>query len=431
MVGQRVLVVGMARSGQAAAALALRLGAQVTATDLRADAPVVPGVTAIYGEHRRADFLSADLIITSPGVPPGMAHLAEARAAGVPVLGELGFAAQRIKVPIAAVTGTNGKSSTTWYLGQLSRAVGVRTFVGGNLGTPLSEAVGSNAALVVAEVSSYQLELAGDFHPKVGVILNLTPDHLARHGDMATYAAVKGRIFARMGPDDTAVLPLGDRWLAPLAARTAARVLWLGGAPGVRIEGEALIFEGTDDDGAISLEALRLLGPHNRVNAAAAALLAISIGLPRRALDLGALSPLKHRLELVHSAGGVRWIDDSKATNVEAAQIGVAGVGGAQVVLLGGQGKEGADYSALRPALSAHGRRIICFGESGPEMAAALAGLPVTLVPTMAEAVALAAREAQPGEAVLLSPAAASFDEFQNFEHRGEVFAALAREVAP
>lgn len=429
LAGKRVLVVGMARSGVAAARLALARGARVTTTDLKADAPAVEGAVAVHGQHRREDFLGADLIVVSPGVPARQADLAAAAAAGVPVVGELGFAASLLPagLPVGAVTGTNGKSSTTWFLGQLLRAAGRNPFVGGNLGTPLSMAVGGGWDAAAVEVSSYQLELPGGFHPRAGVILNLTPDHMGRHGDMANYAATKGRLFAVMGPEDFAILPAGDPWLAPLAAQTRATVLWLGAAPGVALEGSTLQLRGTPDDGEIALSALKLPGLHNRWNAAAAALLGVCLGLRREALDLGALTALPHRLELVAERDGVRWVNDSKATNVDAALVGIEGLGGQQIVLLGGQGKEGADYGALRPALDRHAAHVICFGATGPEIAAALPGLPLDTVPTLAQAVALAARLAAPGQAVLLSPACASFDEFRDFEHRGAVFTRLAR----
>lgn len=431
LAGSRVLVVGMARSGVAAARLALARGATVTCTDLKAEASVVEGARCIYGVHRREDFLGADLIVVSPGVPARQPDLLAAAAAGVPVMGELGFAASLMpsKLPIGAVTGTNGKSSTTWFLGQLLRRAGRNPFVGGNLGTPLSAAVGGDWDAAAVEVSSYQLELAGGFHPRAGAVLNLTPDHMGRHGDMSNYAATKGRLFAEMGPEDFAILPAGDPWLTPLAATTRASVLWLGGSPGITLDASGATLRGTPDDGALSLVALKLPGAHNRWNTAAAALLGICLGLRRDDLDLGALTALPHRLELVAERDGVRWVNDSKATNVDAAMVGIEGLAGRQIVLLGGQGKEGADYAALRPTLERHAAHILCFGASGPEIAAALPGLPLEIVPTMAEAAARAAHLARAGESILLSPACASFDEFRDFEHRGEVFARLAREV--
>lgn len=428
LAGRRVLVVGMARSGVSAARLARRLGASVTCTDTRADAPAVEGCAQVYGAHRREDFLGADLIVVSPGVPAAQPDLLAAREAGVEVVGELGFAAAHLRAPIVAVTGTNGKSSVTWFTAQLLEQAGRRVFAGGNLGTPLSEAVGEDWDVAVVEVSSYQLELPGALHPVAAALLNLTPDHLGRHGTMAGYAAAKARLLERMGPEDTAVLPPDDPWLAPLGRTTRARVLWIDGSPGARVREDALALTGTRDDGTLSLAGLALPGAHNRRNVAAAALLAVSAGAPRAALDLARLRPLPHRLELVAEHGGVRWINDSKATNIEAAQVGIAGVGGTLVVLLGGQGKEGADYSALRPALAGHARAIVCFGASGPEIAEALEGLPVEVTPTMAAAMRAAARQAVPGDAVLLSPACASFDEFRDFEHRGRVFAELAKE---
>lgn len=428
--GARVLVVGLARSGAAAARLARGLGATVTTTDLRPDAPVIEGCTPVHGQHRPEDFLGADLIIVSPGVPAAVPLLVEARSAGVRVVGELGFAASYLTVPAVAVTGTNGKSSTTHFLGQLLRGAGFRPFVGGNLGTPLSSAIGSDFDVAVLEVSSYQMELPGGFHPKAAAILNLTPDHLGRHGDMAGYAEAKGRVFAEMGPEDFAAVPAHDPWLSPLLERTAARGLWLGGSPGLRIDGSTAWLGGTPDDGRLDLSVLPLPGEHNRWNAATAALLAVCMGARREALDLGALTPLAHRLELVATGRGVRWIDDSKATNVDAALVGITGVGGQQIVLLGGQGKEGADYGALRPALAKHARSILCFGLTGPEIAAALLGLPTHTVSSMADAVREAAAEARAGEVVLLCPACASFDEFRDFEHRGDVFAALARQAS-
>jgi len=428
--GQRVLVVGLARSGAAAARLARRLGAHVTTTDLRPDAPVIEGCTPVHGQHRLEDLLGADLVVVSPGVPASMPQLAAAQAAGVRVVGELGFAAAYLTVPAVAVTGTNGKSSTTHFLGQLLRGAGYHPFVGGNLGTPLSTAIGSDFDVAVLEVSSYQMELPGGFHPRAAAILNLTPDHLGRHGDMVGYAAAKGRVFAEMGPTDFAAVPAHDPWLAPLLERTAARRLWLGDSPGLRLEGARAWLAGTPDDGPLDLSALPLPGEHNRWNAATAALLAVCMGARREALDLGALSPLAHRLEQVASGRGVRWIDDSKATNVDAALVGINGVGGPQIALLGGLGKEGADYAPLRPALAQHARIVLCFGRTGPEIAAALDGLPVRTVATLADAVREAAAEARSGEVVLLSPACASFDEFRDFEHRGDVFAALARHAS-
>jgi UDP-N-acetylmuramoylalanine--D-glutamate ligase len=257
-------------------------------------------------------------------------------------------------------------------------------------------------------------------------VLNLTPDHLGRHGDMAGYAAAKARLFERMGPHDTAILPADDALLHDACRGGRARRLLLGGAPGIEVEPQRLWLDGTLDDGGVDVSGFSPPGAHNRLNVAAAVLLAVSGGTLRASLDLTRLQPLPHRLETVHVEGGVTWINDSKATNVDAAIIGLCAVPGPQLVLLGGQGKDGADYTLLRPALEASAHRIICFGASGPLIAADLRGLPVTQVSNLVEAVQAARGAARPGDTVLLSPACASFDEFKDFEHRGRVFAALA-----
>ena len=430
---RRVVVMGMGRSGQAAALLARELGASVITTDLRAEVPPVPGCEAVHGQHREVDFRQADLVVVSPGVPAAHPLLSLARQAGARVLGELAFALEPCQgLPVLAVTGTNGKSSTTWFLGQLLEGAGRHPFVGGNIGVPLSglalgrlqeQPTALAVDVLVLEISSYQLELPGELAPLAGCVLNLTPDHLGRHGDMAGYAAAKRRLFERMGPEGSAWLAADGGRVQDMAPGLPCAVRWLGDHPGVTVQTDALHFVGTPDDGPVPLRDLRLLGAHNRDNVAAACALAISLGVPRAALDLSRLTALPHRLEQVHQAGGVRWINDSKATNVDAALVGIRALDRPGVVLLGGQGKEGADYAQLAPALT-RARAVIAFGASGGEIAATLGA---RLVPTMADAVALAARLAGPGDAILLSPACASFDEFQDFEHRGRVFADLAR----
>lgn len=429
---KKLLVVGMARSGVAAAKLALQRGFEVTCTDLRADAPVLPGTTPVYGGHRREDFLGADLVVVSPGVPAAQPDLVAAGAAGVPVVGELAWAASMISAPILAVSGTNGKSTTTHLCAQLCELAGWRSFEGGNIGRPLSEAVGGSWDVCVVEVSSYQMELPGAFKPKAAVILNLTPDHLERHGTMESYGAHKCRMFARMGPECEAIVPVGDARLVRLADEHPGRRLFLGGHPGVKIERDRLVLDEVGDRGVLDISAFPLPGEHNRENLAAAVLLAMCLGLRRDQLRIGELRGLPHRMQTIADRRGVWWVDDSKATNVEAALAGFAGFPRPVVALLGGQGKAGAAYGALAPALRT-ARAVLCFGQDGPRIAAGLEEgfVKATVLPRLADAVALAATLARPGDAVLLSPACASFDEFKNFEHRGEVFAQLVRELGP
>lgn len=421
-----LLVVGMARSGVAAARLGLRRGWRVVCTDRRVDAPRVEGAEHVYGEHRREDFLRADCVVVSPGVPAAQPDVAAAIAAGVEVVGELGFAASMITAPILAVSGTNGKSTTTHLLAQICEQAGKKTFEGGNIGRPLSEAVDGDYDVCVVEVSSYQMELPGTFKPKAAAILNLTPDHLERHGTMENYGAHKCRMFQRMGPTDHAIVPVDDARLVRLADAHPGTRLFLDGHPGVKLDGDRIILDDVPDRGVLSIADFPLAGMHNRRNLACAVLLAACIGVRRKDVRVAELRGLEHRMERVAVRDGVDWIDDSKATNVEAALAGFTGFPRPVVALLGGQGKAGAAYAALVPALRT-ARGVICFGQDGPVIAAALreGGLPCVEVAKLADAVTHAATLARPGDAVILSPACASFDEFDNFEHRGRVFRAL------
>ena len=432
--GRRVLVMGMGRSGVSAAQYAMAAGARVTVTDMREDAPRVLGARHTYGEHNLNDFMEADIVVVSPGIPASAAPLCAARDAGKRVVSELAFAAQWVQehgIPIIAVTGTNGKSSVTWFVAQLLEAAGRSVFLGGNFGTALSELplLDRCPDFAVVEVSSYQLELPGDLAPTAAAILNLTPDHLMRHGTMECYAATKVRLFGRMKPSGFAAIPSNATLLEH--GGTDATPLWLGAHPGVVVDTHRLVFEGTPDDGSLNLSPLRLLGDHNRQNAAAAALLCVCAGLRREDLDLSALTALPHRLEPVHSDSGVTWVNDSKATNVDAALVGIAGITSPLIVLLGGAGKEGSDYGRLNTALQASTREVICFGAAGPAIAAQIHCVPVRVVETLADAVDAAATAARANDVVLLSPACASFDEFRNFEERGAAFAAMAKEAKP
>jgi UDP-N-acetylmuramoylalanine--D-glutamate ligase len=437
--GRQVLVMGMGRSGEAAARCALRQGATVTCTDTREDAPIIEGASHTYGHHDINEFTDADLVIVSPGIPAKAEPIQAAIKAGVPVLSELAFAGKQVQkrnIPIIAVTGTNGKSSVTWFIGQLLKQAGREAFVGGNIGTPLSMLADSDTHtdFAVVEVSSYQLELPGEFSPQAAAILNLAPDHLGRHGTMSRYAKTKMDLFTNMKASGFAAIP-------PISAAnpdgllghagTTAHHLSLAGSPGIRRSGDVLTLSGTPDDGEIDLSSLQLLGEHNRDNAAAAALLCVCAGLPRKDINVGVLSALPHRLEPVHTGCGITWINDSKATNIDAAFVGISGVDKPVIVLLGGAGKPGSDYARLRPLLDSDSHKVICFGAAGNEIADALELSSTERVSTLSDAVHLAAKLAQSGDVVLLSPACASFDEFDNFEHRGHVFAAMAQEASP
>ena len=431
MAVKTTVVMGLGRSGRAAAELLVRQGHRVVGVDLNPDVPPIPGVELELGPHRRSTFVSAERVVVSPGIPARQADLVAAREAGVEVVGELGFAARSLTAPMVAITGTNGKSTVTWFIGQILRAAGLRTFVGGNLGNPLSNAVGHPWDALVVEVSSYQLELPGGLRPKVGVVLNLTPDHLARHGDMEGYARAKTTLFAQMHETDLAVLPAGDSRLASAAPVAGARA-WLGATPGVMRTGDRIrvVLPTLGVDCELDLSGLTVPGAHNRDNAATAAMAALAMGVDPQTIQeaIPTLQALEHRMEIVHEREGVLWINDSKATNIDASRVGISGLSRSAVVLLGGQAK-GPGFAALAPALRGS-RAVVCFGGSGAAIAEELRaeGLEVTRVASMADAVRAARDLAHSGDAVLLSPGCASFDEFDDFEHRGRVFRELATE---
>ncbi|HVV49153.1 MAG TPA: UDP-N-acetylmuramoyl-L-alanine--D-glutamate ligase [Polyangia bacterium] len=443
-----MLVVGLGRSGIAAAVLCAARGARVTVTDQRPAADLgravvqLPaGVAQELGGHRRESFVGADLIVLSPGVPE-IPELAAARAAGVEITGELELASRFVSALIVAITGTNGKSTTTTLVGEMLRATGRPTFVGGNLGEPLAEAVGTPAAeaggFCVVEVSSFQLETVETFHPRVAVLLNITADHLDRYDGMAGYAAAKARIFAAQTPGDFAVVNFDD----PLSVRasdaarsrregfsiveTLATGAWLGGPLLVKLPGEP--------PESYPADLAWLLGQrHNQANALAALLAARLAGASPAQARAGLLAfrPLAHRMELVADAGDVAYYDDSKGTNVGAVVAALDGFPRPVVLIAGGRDK-GGDYAPLAEALGRVGRAAVLIGEAADKMQAAFRGvLPVERAPTLEAAVEAARRLARPGDAVVLSPACSSFDMFRDYAHRAEVFrAAVARVTA-
>jgi len=447
--GRKITVVGLARSGVAAARLCAREGARVTVTDARAEGLLEQArvgladlnVRRVLGGHDQADFTGADLLVVSPGVPLSMPHLQAARAAGVPVWAEVELAARFLgDVPIVAITGTNGKSTTTALTGALF-AEDRRTFTGGNLGTPLTEHVlsGQPADVVVAELSSFQLEGIHRLRARVAAILNLTPDHLDRHAGVEEYAAAKARLFETQQPGDFAIANLrDDRSMAMAGASRAARYTFGFGAPA---RGSARSPEGATEEiwfyryAAGSPERFRvrnraLRGRHNLENAMAALLCARLLGVPgdkaQRALD--AFGGLPHRLELVRERGGVEWINDSKATNVDSTVVGLSAfpAGAPRVILLmGGRGKK-APYAPLRPLFAGRVKALLTLGEDAPAVERELGDLGATEgCGTLPAAVQRAAALAGPGDVVLLSPACASYDQFKSYEDRGATFRRL------
>jgi UDP-N-acetylmuramoylalanine--D-glutamate ligase len=465
LAGQRVLVVGLGRSGLAAARLCAEQGARVTVNDHRtaealgaALAGLPPGIERVLGAHPTEAFLAADLIVVSPGVP-ALPALAAARAAGRPVTGELELASRFVAAPIAAVTGTNGKSTTTTLLGALLEATGRPVFAGGNLGTPLAEAVGTPAlgpdGLCVVEVSSFQLETTETFRPRVGVLLNITPDHLDRHASLDEYTAYKARVFAAQRPDDFAIVNADDARCAAIGRGVRSQCL-LFSTSGPLPEGTAggWVERGVADrnigsigskganeaiclrlPGSASVERLPaalpgLLGRHNQENALAALLAARLLGLPAHAAPapLHTFRALPHRMELVGTLtrdhDDVRFYDDSKGTNVGATVAALTGFPRPVVLIAGGKDK-GGSYAPLAAALAGAGRAAVLIGEAAEKLHAALSPhLPVERASSLEAAVARAAALSRPGDAVVLSPACSSFDMFRDYAHRAEVFRA-------
>jgi UDP-N-acetylmuramoylalanine--D-glutamate ligase len=446
LAGQRVLVVGLARSGAAAARLARARGARVTVTDRRAATELTPalrelgdGVELALGGHDRSDFTRADLVVVSPGVPLALEEIQEARRQGVPVMAEVELAARLLpEVPIVGITGTNGKSTTTALTGELL-ARDRRVFVGGNLGTPLAELVLSGRAVdaVVLELSSFQLEGIERFRPTIAALLNVTPDHLDRYRDVEEYALAKARIFANQQPGDWAVANARDPRAVALAGSSRGRLATFGfGPPAPRAaraaETSGAVSLATGEGGVERYEvrSRALRGRHNLENAMAAALCARLLGVPGREVQAGldAFRGLAHRLELVRERAGVEWINDSKATNVDSTAVGLAAFPAGRphvVLILGGRGKR-APYAPLRALFQDRVKAVLTIGEDAPTVTRELAGAAaIEPAGTLAEAVERAAALTEPGDVVLLSPACASYDQFKSYEHRGETFRQL------
>jgi UDP-N-acetylmuramoylalanine--D-glutamate ligase len=443
LTAKHTVVIGLGRSGLAAAELLRLKGARVTVSD-RGQAEDLGeavleaqrlGADLELGGHREATLETADLIVVSPGVPHTIAALTSARDKGIPIIGEMELAARFIKAPIVGVTGTNGKTTTTELIGDMLAASGKKTFVGGNIGRALSHCViaDQNPEVVVAEISSFQLDTMERFRPRVGVLLNISADHLDRYPDLNAYAASKAQLWARMTDADSLIYNHMDATVRGLVQGAPGRHLpfWDEGVDqalgiGARIRSQKIDLYLPDAASlTIDLRRARLLGPHNRENIAAAALAALAAGGSltgvQQALD--AFTPLPHRLEPVGTVDGVAYVNDSKATNVDATVRALACFSGPVALILGGRNKDN-DFSSLRTSVSTGVRLVIANGEARAEIAAALedCGVPLEMVATQAEALTAARRAARSGWTVLLSPACASFDQFDNYVARGTAF---------
>jgi UDP-N-acetylmuramoylalanine--D-glutamate ligase len=434
--GKRVIIVGLGKSGVAAARLCVRAGADVIGNDRKTaerlgDGVRELGIELVLGGHDTVPFAEADLVVVSPGVPV-IAELERAERAGTKVIGELELASRFTSAPILCVGGTNGKSTTTTLLGELLTASGLNVFVGGNLGTPLCEAIGNTWDALVLEVSSFQLERAPTFHPVISVLLNVTEDHLDRYPSFQAYADAKGNAFVNQTEADTAIVG-SDPECERQARRGEGRLLRYGWNPDADyvIENRSIVERSSRTQ--FDLGPVNLHGRHNLENAAAAIAAARSFGAGAETLHSGLsrFQPLPHRMALAGTVGGVSFYDDSKGTNVGASVTALLGLPEPRVVLIaGGRDKHGS-YAALADALSAKGRALVVIGEAAERIAAAVQGrVPVEQARSMPEAVRRAHALARPGDAVLLSPACSSFDMFENYADRGDRFVQAVRELA-
>ena len=442
-----VAVVGLARSGVAAARLIRRLGGHVLASDSNAREALSPealelerlGCTLFPGGHPQVAFAGADLVVVSPGVPLELPALKAVHGRGVPIIGELELGWLVMEADLIAITGTNGKTTTTALTGELAAGTMRPVLVGGNIGTPLcAEALDFPAhGLVVAEASSFQLDTTERLRPRVAAMLNLTPDHLDRHKTFERYVGAKAKIFANQTTSDCAVLNADDPATAALASRTRARVVWFSRLTsldhGIFVQDGWIVAKLNGHTEAICpLAEITLRGPHNVENVLAATAGALWMGLSPGAIraGIGAFRGVSHRIERVTDERGVVYYNDSKGTNVASTIKALESFMEPIVLIAGGKGK-GQDFSPLAEAARGRVRQAVLIGTDRPAVRAALeaAGVPCADAASMRDAVVAARSLARAGDVVLLSPACASFDMFDNYEHRGEVFMALVHEL--
>lgn len=441
--GKKVLVCGMARSGVSAAQCLYELGARVTISDSKAEEKLAEALQPLEGMDIRrclgdqaqpADLESYDLAVTSPGIPMQAPILRAVQAAGVPLIGELELGAQVSRAPLYAVTGTNGKTTTTTLIGEIFRNLGKTTYVVGNIGYPFTACAlqCGEEDVAVAEVSSFQLETITTFHPHIAVMCNITEDHLNRHGTMEEYIRVKERIFENMGQGDYAVLNLDDPIVRGMAERIPCTPAFFSRRQevetGAYLEGEEVVFSlNGHKKRVLRADEIRIPGEHNLENALAATALAMLAGVPAPVVrhTLKTFPGVEHRIETVRTVEGVTYINDSKGTNVDASIRAVRAMKAPTVLLAGGYDKHTDFLPLAREILASKIHTVVVLGDTAEQIERALRAVgfeSILHAKTFEEAVLLARSCAKEGENVLLSPACASFDMFQDYEERGRVF---------
>ncbi len=446
--GKKVLVVGLGKSGLAAALFLRHRGAQVTVSDVRSaealakDIPALieEGISVEAGGHGLLTFRRQDLIVVSPGVPVDTPELVQVRSFGLPVIGELELAARFLQGDVLAITGSNGKTTTTTLAGEILKESGIPTLVGGNIGVPVVSLIEESTPSTwsVLEVSSFQLETTREFHPTIAVILNITPDHLDRHGSFQNYVAAKESIFARQTSEDFLVLNADNLRAAAAAEHAPSQVYWFSihhQVPrGTWVENNQVMFrasEGSQPEAILPVSAIGLKGAHNVENVLAAVCAARLAGCPASSVRAAVekFKAVEHRLEFVSTLNGVDFYNDSKATNVDATEKAIAAFPGGIHLILGGKDKN-SDYSTLAPLLRERVRAVYTIGSAAQKIESHLRGVvPIHSCQTLDAAVKAAASAARPGDIVLLAPACSSFDQFESYEHRGRVFKQLVDEA--
>jgi len=444
--GKNILVVGLARSGVAAAEFLSARGARVTVNDEKpqgelkdAAALHAKGVAVVGGGHPRELFEKSELIVVSPGVPLASEPFGWARAAGVPVIGEVELAARFLRGRLVGITGSNGKTTTTTLVGELLKDAGLPTQVGGNIGTPLISLVETSRddGFTVVELSSFQLEAVEQLHVNVALLLNITPDHLDRYDSMEEYAAAKANIFRNQTPDDVAVINADNDWAVRMGARSVARVVSFSRLRevenGVFLRGDAVVHrDARGEQMLLTRGDIPLPGDHNVENVMAALAAGLACGAPVGSMraTVRNFKGVEHRLEFVAEIHGVKFYNDSKATNVDATIKCLEAFPRGVIVILGGKDK-GSDYAPLAPLVRERCEHVILIGAAADKISAALDNAkPLHRAATMPDAVRLGLELGTPGDTVLLAPACASFDMFDNYEHRGRVFKEAVKQLA-
>ncbi|HYX53974.1 MAG TPA: UDP-N-acetylmuramoyl-L-alanine--D-glutamate ligase [Candidatus Limnocylindrales bacterium] len=445
---KRVLVVGLGRSGAASAVFLQEHGAKVTVSDTRSEAQLqheIPalldrGISIETGRHGERTFRDQDLIVVSPGVPSDQPQLHHARSLGIPVIGEVELAFRFLKGKVLAITGSNGKTTTTTLVGEILAKSGRKTLVGGNIGTPVISLAEKSSAdtMLVLEISSFQLETIEQFCPWIAAILNITPDHLDRHHTFQAYVDAKARLFENQRSTDFAVLNADDPTCVDLKRRVKSALYWFSRSGAVEngayVKGDQIVFrQNGREQNVLSVSDIHLKGAHNLENVLAGVTIGMLAGCePQQVRQaVSEFRAVEHRLELVATVSGVTFYNDSKATNVDATTKALESFPGNIHIILGGKDK-GSDYTVLAPLLHERVRGAYLIGAAAEKIASQIKGAaPIVHSGTMERAVRQAFEAARQGDIVLLAPACASFDQFENYEQRGRIFKELVHSLSP